>query len=104
MSKGNYPLSLDNCRPISLLNIDTNTIAYNIAQRIKPLLHKIINSDQNGDINNRYIGFNIRQIQDIIDYADTFIVDGTILFLYFSKVFDSLEWEFMYLSLQQIGF
>ena len=102
--KKNDPLSLDNYRPITLLNIDTKIIAYTLAQRIKPLLHKIINSDQNGYIKNRYIGFNIRQIQDIIDYADKFNVEGPILFLDFSKAFDSLEWEFMYLSLKRFGF
>ena len=67
-------------------------------------MHKIINSDQNGYIKNRYIGFNIRQIQDIIDYADKFNVEGAILFLDFSKAFDSLEREFMYLSLEKFGF
>jgi hypothetical protein len=46
----------------------------------------------------------IRQIQDIIDYADKFNVEGAILFLDFSKAFDSLEWEFMYLSLEKFGF
>jgi hypothetical protein len=40
----------------------------------------------------------------IIDYADKFNVEGAILFLDFSKAFDSLEWEFMYLSLEKIGF
>lgn len=86
------------------MNTDTKIIVYTLAQRIKPLLHKIINSDQNGYIKNRYIGFNIRQIQDIIDYAEKFYVEGAILFLDFSKAFDSLEWEFMYLSLKRFGF
>jgi hypothetical protein len=86
------------------LNIDTKIIAYTLAQTIKPLLHKIINSDQNGYIKNRYIGFNIRQIQDIIDYADKLNVEGAILFLDFSKAFDSLEWELMYLSVEKFGF
>ena len=86
------------------MNIDTKITAYTLAQRIKPLLHKIINTDQNGYIKNRYIGFIIRQIQDIIDYADKFNVEGAILFLDFSKAFDSLEWDFMYLSLKRFGF
>ena len=102
--KKNDPLNLDNYRPITLLNVDTKIIAYSLAQRIKPVLAKIIHSDQNGYIKNRYIGYNIRQIQDIIDYADKFNIEGAILFLDFSKAFDSLEWEFMHQSLIKFGF
>ena len=89
--KKNNPQLLDNYRPITLLNVDTKLLAYSIAQRIKNILPKIINSDQNGYIKNRYIGYNIRQIQDIIDYSEQFKVDGAVLFLDFSKAFDSLE-------------
>jgi hypothetical protein len=32
----------------------------------------IINVDQTGYVKNRFIGFNLRQIQDIIDYADIY--------------------------------
>ena len=102
--KKNDPLSLDNYRPITLLNYDVKLLAYALAQRIKPLLPKIINTDQKGYVKNRYIGLNIRQIQDIIDYADTFKVDGAILFLDFSKAFDSLEWNFMIETLKKFGF
>ena len=58
----------------------------------------------NGYIKNRYIGYNIRQIKDIIDYSEQFKVDGAVLFLDFSKAFDSLEWEFMFESLKKFGF
>ena len=102
--KKNNPQLLDNYRPITLLNVDTKLLAYSIAQRIKNILPKIINSDQNGYIKNRYIGYNIRQIQDIIDYSEQFKVDGAVLFLDFSKAFDSLEWEFMFESLKKFGF
>ena len=98
------PLLLDNYRPITLLNVDTKLLAYSIAQRIKNILPKIISTDQNGYVKNRYIGYNIRQIQDIIDYSEQFKVDGAILFLDFSKAFDSLEWKFMFESLKKFGF
>ena len=71
---------------------------------MKQVLYKIINTDQTGYIKNRYIGFNLRQIQDIIDYADKFNIDGAILFLDFSKAFDSLDWDFMYETLDYFGF
>ena len=102
--KKNDPLSLNNYRPITLLNVDTKLIAYAISQRIKPVLSKIIHSDQTGYIKNRYIGFNVRQIQDIIDHAEKFNVEGAVLFVDFSKAFDSLEWDFMYESLKKCGF
>ena len=93
--KKNDPFSLDNYRPITLLNIDTKLIAYTLAQRLKNVLPLIISLDQTGYVKNRYIGFNIRQIQDLIDHSEKFNIDGAILFLDFSKAFDSLEWNFM---------
>jgi hypothetical protein len=52
-------------------------------------------SDQKGYVKNRYIGFNIRQIQDVIDHSEKFNIERAILFLDFTKAFDSLEWSFM---------
>lgn len=98
------PLSLENYRPITLLNYDVKLIAYVIAQRLKSVLPNIIHNDQKGYIKNRYIGFNIRQIQDVIDYSEKFNVDGAILFLDFTKAFDSLEWSFMLETLKKFGF
>jgi hypothetical protein len=61
------PLLLDNIRPISLLNVDLKILSHVLAQRLKKILSKLINEDQTGYIKNRFIGFNLRQIQDIID-------------------------------------
>ena len=102
--KKNDPLLISNYRPITLLNVDTKILAYSLAQRIKNILPKIIKDDQNGYVKNRYIGYNIRQIQDIIDYAENFTIDGAILFLDFSKAFDSIEWNFMFSALKKFGF
>jgi hypothetical protein len=55
--KTNDPLSLSNYRPITLLNTNTKSIAYVLAQRFKKVLPLIISNDQNGYIKNRYIGF-----------------------------------------------
>ena len=94
--KTNDSLSLSNYRPITLLNTDTQLITYALAQRFKKVVPLIISNDQNGYIKNRYICFNIRQIQDITDYSEHFSIEGAILFPDFSKAFDSIEWEFMF--------
>jgi hypothetical protein len=55
-------------------------------------------------VKNRFIGFNLRQIQDIIDYADIYKIEGAIIFVDFTKAFDSLEWNFMLNPLKHFGF
>ena len=69
------------------MNIDTKLLAYALAQRLKKVLPSIISLDQSGYVKNRYIGFNIRQIQDVKNYSEKFSIDGAILFLDFSKAF-----------------
>lgn len=101
--KGNEQ-NLENWRPISLLNIDYKIAAYVLATRLKPLMENIIHTDQNAYIKNRFIGYNIRQIQDIIDYAEQFNIDACILFLDFSKAFDTIEWSFMISCSKIFGF
>ena len=98
------PLLLDNFRPISLLNVDLKILSHVLAQRLKKILSKLINEDQTGYIKNRFIGFNLRQIQDIIDYADIYKIEGSLVFIDFKKAFDSLEWDFMLLTLKRFGF
>ena len=75
------PLCLDNYRPISLLNVDLKLIS-----RLKKVLPNIINVDQTGYVKNRFIGFNLRQIQDIIDYADIYKIERAIIFIDFTRL------------------
>jgi hypothetical protein len=102
--KKDDPLNLDNWRPITLLNVDYKLAASALAQRLKLVLPKIIHTDQNGFVEGRYIGHNIRQIQDIIDFADETQIEGAILFLDFKKAFDTVEWNFMLDTLEHFGF
>ena len=88
---------LQNGRPITLLNIDFKIAAYALATRLKKIMPKMINTDQNEYFKNRFIGYNIRQIQDIIDYSEKFKIDSAVLFLDFSKAFYTQEWDFMIL-------
>jgi hypothetical protein len=95
---------MENYRPITLLNTDKKLLAYAIAQRHKEVLLSIIHSDQKEYVKNRYIGFNIRQIQDVIDHSKKLNIEGAILFLDFTKAIVSLEWYFVTFCLEQIGF
>ena len=98
------PENIENWRPISLLNIDNKLCTRVLAMRLQNVLPNIISMDQQGYLKNRYIGYNIRQIQDIIDYADHLNIDGAILFLDFRKAFDTVNWDFLFLVLKHFGF
>jgi hypothetical protein len=54
---------------ISNSHVDWKILSHVLAQRLKKILSKLINEDQTGYIKNRFIGFNLRQIQNILDYA-----------------------------------
>lgn len=71
----NDPLSLESYRSISLLNVD-----------LKKACLMFNKEDQTWYVKHRFTGFNLRQIQDIIDYAE-FVA---IIFVAFTKAFDSM--------------
>ena len=62
---------LENLRPISLLNVDYKILTKAIVKRLEKVVPKIINYDQTGYIKGRFIGENIRLIQDIMSYTKT---------------------------------
>lgn len=64
----------------------------------------MIHLNQNGFVNGRYIGNNVRLLLDLLDYADINQVDGAILFTDFYKAFDSIHWSFLKLALRKFGF
>ena len=87
--------SLENLRPISLLNVDYKILTKTIARRLEKVLPKIINPDQTGHVKGRYIGENVRLILDIMSYTDKTKVPGVALFIDFRKAFDTIEWDFL---------
>ena len=58
--------SLENLRPISLLNVSYKILTKIIAIRMEKVLPKIINLNQTGYAKGRFIGENIRLIQDVM--------------------------------------
>ena len=95
---------LENLRPISLLNIDYKILTKVIAKRLEKLLPKIINPDQTGYVKGRYIGENVRLIQDIMFYTKRMNSPGIAIFLHFRKAFDSIEWEYLKAALKAFNF
>jgi len=95
---------LNNYRPISLTNCDYKLIAFVLSRRLQKVIKEIINEDQSSYIKNRYIGHNVRLINDIMDYTKSQDLPGCLLSLDFAKAYDSLEWNFMMEALKKFNF
>ena len=93
-------LHLTNWRPITLLNLDYKIASKAIAKRIERVLKRLINTDQTGFIKDRYIGQNIRLINDILEQTVAQNIPGILLQLDFKKAFDTIECKFIQKTLQ----
>ncbi len=95
---------LKNYRPISLATTDYKIMAFVLAHRLQKVLDKIISTAQAGYIKKRFIGCNIRLIEDLLDYSNNLNDEASIVFLDFQKAFDSIEWAFIHESLKKFNF
>ena len=95
---------IKNYRPISLTNVDYKIIAAVLSYRLEQVIDKIVSPDQTGYIKGRFIGTNIRLIEDLIEHAGIQDRKGVLLFLDFKKAYDSLEWYFMFKTLEKLNF
>ena len=87
--------TLSNWCPVTLLNVDYKIVAKVIAKRIETVLPKLIHSHQTGFIKGRFIGQNIRLLNDLMEYTDEQKIPGILLFIDFEKEFDTIEWRFI---------
>ena len=95
---------LEYWRPISLVNADSKLASKVISNRIKKVLPRIIHYNQSGFIKGRFIGEVALSTLDIIDHTESLNLSGILLFIDFEKDFDSIEWDFLYKSLEDFNF
>ena len=95
---------LRNYRPISLTNCDYKILAFVLAQRLQKVIDNLINKDQTAYIKGRFIGSNARLLLDIFEYCESNNKEGILMFLDFQKAFDSVEWNFLFKTLEKFNF
>ena len=97
-------LYLENWRPLTLLNVDYKIATKSIAHRIAKVLPKLINEDQTGYVEGRYIGQNIRLINHIMNITELENIPGMAIFIDFKKAFDTVDWNFLFKTLEALNF
>lgn len=98
------PQTLNNYRPISLINNDYKIIAFIFANRLQNILDKTIHINQLAYIKGL---INVKRkinCQHLFDFYDENDLKSILLFLNFQKAFHSLEWDFMLRVLKKFDF
>jgi len=90
--------------PITLLNVDYKILAKMIATRIEQSLPSLIHTDRTGFNKGRYIGQNIRLLDDLMNFTDVNKMPGILFFIDFETAFDTLEWSFLHRALEIFNF
>ena len=101
--KGDAEL-LVNYRPISITSVDYKILAFCLANRMQKVIKSIISTSQVAYIKDRFIGCNIRLVQDIMEYCDSNDQGAVLMMLDFCKAYDSLEWNFLFKVLERFNF
>ena len=96
--------SLKNWRPITLLTTLYKIISGTIAERVKKVLPHIIDDDQKGFVDGRYMGEVTRTLYDTIHDAWSHDKKGVLLSIDFEKAFDSLSHDFIEKVMEVAGF
>ena len=93
--KGKPPNSINNLRPISLLNTDYKIASKALAKRLEKVLPDVIYQNQTGYVKKRYIGENIGLISDVLNFTKIKNKPGAAIFVDFKKAFDSIKWDYL---------
>ncbi len=95
---------LSNYRPISLTNADYKILAYVLSHWLADHLTDVIAVNQTAYMSGWFIGTNIRFVQDTISFFAKSSPCSVILFLDYTKAFDSVSHQFIFCLLDKMGF
>jgi exonuclease III len=102
--KDTNPESFARFRPISLCNASYKIMAKLLANRIKPLLKRMITSFQGGFVEGRHIQDNVIQVQEIVHSSIHRNEKGMLIKLDMANAFDRVNRSFLYRVLLSFGF
>jgi len=104
ISKKQTLLGLDDYRPISLVGCVYKIISKVLANRIKNVLPKVIDSSQYAFIKGRGLMDNILVANEVMEECRHKKKGLAIVKVDYEKAYDSINWDFLYYMLNKLGF
>ena len=95
---------LDSFRPITLLNADYKLLARVLVARLTPAADAVVDRTQTAFLPGRWIGDNILQHLEEVDYCAVASTPGVVMFLDFAKAYDSLDRRWLQLCMRRMRF
>lgn len=105
--KKKLPVKMDDLRPIAQCNVSYNIFLKVLANRMKPMLHKVISPNQSALIPGRLISDNIMVSFEVLHYLKRKRIgkEGFMAVkLDMSKAYDRVEWNFVEAIMGKMGF
>jgi mannosylglycoprotein endo-beta-mannosidase len=97
-------VSFDRFKPISLCNASYKIISKLLANRLKPLLGKLISDSQGGFVKGRHILDNVIQVQEAMHSSNLRKEKGMLIKLDMANAFDRVKLPFLYQVILSFGF
>lgn len=102
--KGKDLTSLNNWRPLTMLNVDYKIVAKALAGRLQSVLPDVIDGDQTGFMKNRNIATNIRKAIEIAEFVEKTDQPAIMLSIDYHKCFDLIEHDAIWGALRGLNF
>ena len=104
MKKDRDKRLIKNCRPISLLNVESKLIWNLLANRLQDIMPNLVSENQSSYINSTFISEGGRVILDTLEITNSLQIDGLLMTIDIKKAFDSVNHFFLISVLKRYGF
>ncbi|XP_071708090.1 uncharacterized protein [Rutidosis leptorrhynchoides] len=102
--KSNPAKTIDQLRPISLINATYKILAKTLANRLKNVIPSIISENQNGLVPSRLLIDGVMVVNEVVHMAKKKKNPIILLKIDFSKAYDCVSHEFLFIVLEKLGF
>lgn len=103
-SKAGPRTSIKAYRPLTILKLDYKLLAKAMARRFGDSLNTVIDTTQTAFLPGRWIGDNVLQHLEEVDYLERNRIPGVIAFLDFEKAYDVVDRDWVYACMAAMGF
>lgn len=98
------PLLLNDYRPISLIGCMYKVVAKILANKLKKVMHTLIDESQSAFIEGRHMLHSVVIANEVVDEAKRSNKPCIVFKVDYEKAYDSVSWDFLLYMLRRMGF